>query len=78
MPFHVRDAETDMLVRELAHAKGLGLTDAVKLAVRNELQRAAETTPLRARLRAIAAPLADYPPTGMTADKQFFDVLSGD
>lgn len=78
MPFHVRDAETDTLVRELARAKGLGLTDAVKLAVRNELQRAAEAAPLRERLRQIAAPLADYPPTGLAADKKFFDELSGD
>jgi antitoxin VapB len=77
MPFHVRDAETDTLVRKLARAKGLGLTEAVKLAVRNELQRAAEETPLRERLRKIAAQLADYPRTGKRADKEFFDELSG-
>lgn len=77
MPFHVRDAEADALVRELARAKGIGLTDAVKLAVRNELKRAAEATPLRERLRRIAAPLAEYPSTGLMADKSFFDDLSG-
>ena len=77
MPFHVRDAETDTLVRRLARAKGLGLTEAVKLAVGNELQRAAEETPLRERLRTITAPLAAYPRTGKRADKEFFDELSG-
>lgn len=77
MPFHVRDEETDKLVRKLARAKGVGLTDAVKLAVRNELQREAEVTPLRGRLREITAPLANYPPTGKRADKKFFDELSG-
>ena len=78
MPFHVRDDETDTLVRELARAKGIGLTEAVRLAVRNELRRAAEATPLRERLRKIVAPLADYPATGDAADKEFFDALSGD
>lgn len=77
MPFHIRDAETDTLVRKLARAKGLGLTEAVKLAVHNELQRATEETPLRDRLRRITAQLADYPQTGKRADKEFFDELSG-
>jgi len=77
MPFHVRDAETDTLVRKLARAKGMGLTEAVRLAVRNELQRAAEATPLRDRLRKIAARLDDYPSTGKRADKKFFDEISG-
>ena len=77
MPFHVRDAETDKLVRRLARTKGVGLTDAVKLAVQNELQREAQVTPLRDRLRKITAPLADYPRTGKRADKRFFDELSG-
>lgn len=33
MAFHIRDEETDTLVRELARRKGVGLTEAVKLAV---------------------------------------------
>ncbi len=77
MSFHVRDAETDKLVRKLARAKGVGLTDAVKLAVRNELLREAEVIPLRDRLRKLTAPLADYPRIGQHADKKFFDELSG-
>ena len=33
MAFHVRDPETDALVREYAEEKRVGITDAIKLAV---------------------------------------------
>ena len=33
MPFHVRDPETDALVRQYAEEKRVGITDAIKLAV---------------------------------------------
>lgn len=78
MPFHVRDNETDALVRELARRRGVGLTEAVKLAVRNELQREAAQEPLRERLRKIAEPLAAYENRDGKPDKEFFDWLSGD
>jgi hypothetical protein len=38
MAFHIHDAETDALVRELAEREGVGLTEAVKLAVRDRLE----------------------------------------
>jgi antitoxin VapB len=38
MAFHVRDSEKDLLVRTLARKRGIGLTDAIKLAVGNELK----------------------------------------
>jgi len=78
MPFHVRDAETDALVRELARRKGVGLTEAVKLAVRHELDTDAQKEPLRDRLRKIAEAIAKYPDTGVKLDKRFFDELSGE
>ncbi len=34
MAIHVQDAETDWLVREFARRRGLGLTEAIKVAVR--------------------------------------------
>jgi antitoxin VapB len=77
MPFHVRDEETDSLVRELARRKRVGLTEAVKVAVRNELKAEAAQVPLRDRLRKIAEAIAAYPDTGAKADKKFFDDLSG-
>jgi antitoxin VapB len=78
MPFHIRDPETDTLVRELARKRGCGLTDAVKLAVNAELRREAEAVPLRERIREIRDQVLSRPATGLEADKAFFDWLSGD
>ncbi len=78
MAFHVRDRETDELVRELARKRQVGLTEAVKLAVGAELRRDIEATPMLERIRAIRAEVARYPKTGLKADKAFFDELSGD
>ena len=77
MPFHVRDEKTDALVRELAHRRGVGLTEAVRMAVNAELKRVGDERPLRERLRGIAREIAQYPDTGAKADKVFFDELSG-
>ncbi|HEX4183105.1 MAG TPA: type II toxin-antitoxin system VapB family antitoxin [Caulobacteraceae bacterium] len=48
MAFHVHDPKTDALVRPLARQKGVGVTEAVKLAVDEELRREAERPPLSA------------------------------
>jgi antitoxin VapB len=77
MAFHIRDAETDQLVRSLAKREGIGLTEAVKLAVREKLEREERAVPLRERFKRIANQLAKYPDTGFKADKAFFDDLSG-
>ncbi len=79
MPFHVRDPETDALVRQYAEEKRVGLTDAIKLAVTRA--RAADEAALaekRAALKAIRDEVASWPRTGEVADKAFFDELSGD
>lgn len=78
MPFHIRDQETDALVRELARKRKTSLTEAVKVAVRHELRREEDEIPLRDRLRRIAESLAQYPDTGQLIDKAFFDELSGE
>lgn len=78
MPFHVRDPETDALVRRLARKRGWGLTEAVKRAVDAELRREATKTPLRERIKPLQAEVAGWPRTGLKADKAFFDELSGD
>jgi antitoxin VapB len=77
MAFHVRDPETDALVRKLARERGVGITEAVKLAVGAELDRS-EKPPLRDRIRAIQDEVQSWPSTGLKADKAFFDELSGD
>ena len=78
MPFHIRDAETDALVRELAAKHKIGLTDAVKLAVRSQLQREQAAIPLKVRIAALRSEVLKRPATGLEADKAFFDELSGE
>jgi antitoxin VapB len=73
--FHVRDPETDSLVRKLARREGIGLTEAVKRAVRAKLENT-KAVPLRDRLRKIAQDIANYPDTGLKADKAFFDDIA--
>jgi antitoxin VapB len=72
MALHIRDSETDRLVRDLAVIKGVGLTEAVKLAVENELRRA----PLYERVRPIQERIKAAGATGLEADKAFYDSLS--
>lgn len=64
-------------MRELARRRGVGLTEAVKLAVMHELMRERRQLPLRDRLRAIVEPISAYRDTGVELDKRFFDELSG-
>lgn len=79
MAFHVRDPETDSLVRELALKRRVGLTEAIKIAVAAELQRERdEAESRRLRIDAIIDRVANAPRTGLKADKAFFDELSGD
>ncbi len=77
MPLYIKDDVTAELVARLATLRGLSKQDAVKLAVRAELERGEETTPLRDRFAALRAAHPLPPPTGDRADKEFFDDLSG-
>lgn len=79
MPFHVRDEETDTLVRELARKEGVGLTEAIKIAVTNELRRKEDDVARRmAAIRILQEKVAGFPDTGLAADKAFYDSLSGE
>ena len=79
MPFHVRDAETNTLVRRLASRQQLRLTDAIKTAVRNELKRLDDAVPLRDRLAPLIADIrAHRVEPDIRDDKAFWDDLSGD
>lgn len=77
MALHIRDAETDRLVRALAARKRIPLTEAIKLAVRNELDRGAAVPSLWERLRPLHERVAARPATGLIADKAYFDALNG-
>ena len=74
----IRDAATDRLVRTLAKRKNVGLTEAVRLAVANELRRLDDETPLRERIAAIRRSIVARRPDREKADKAFFDDLSGE
>ena len=77
MPFHVRDPETDALVRQLAEKTKLGLTEAVKLAATEALaSRDKARAEKLAAMEAICAEVASWPRTGLKADKAFYDSLN--
>ena len=77
MPLYIKDDKTAGLVTELARKRGVSKQDAVRLAVQAELQRMAETVPLRERIAVWRKAHPMPPPTGREADKAFFDDLSG-
>jgi antitoxin VapB len=84
MAFHVRDAETDRVVRELARRKGATLTETIREAATKELDAivAAEAArprqSIRDSIKEVQDRVAQYPRTGLKADKEFYDWLSGD
>ena len=79
MPFHVRDAEVDAMVRQYAEDNRVGITDAIKLAVRRarEADDKARAEKL-ARIDAILAEFDAVPRTGLKADREFIDMINGD
>ncbi len=78
MAFHVRDPEADALVRTLARDSGLGITEAIKVAVREKIERDRQAKPMLERIQEIQDEIARWPRTGLKADKAFFDELSGE
>jgi antitoxin VapB len=78
VPLYIKDDTTARLVDRLARLRGLSKQDAVKLAVRAELDRTEAAVPLRDRFAAVRSAHPLPPPTGEAADKAFFDELSGD
>ena len=77
MSIYIKDPTTDQNVRKLAALRGQTLTEAINCAVENEL-RIERRKDLPARLNALAERLAQYPNTGLEADKAFYDEMSGD
>ena len=75
MAFHVRNKETERLTRELARSAGLGLTEAVHLAVESEIGRRARATPLWQRSAALRGCIALRLKDRAPVDKAFRDSL---
>ncbi len=78
MPLNIRNEEVNRLAEQLAAIKHVTKTDAVMVALKEELRRTMEAVPLIERIRIIQDRILAYPPTGKEADKAFFDSLSGD
>lgn len=77
MAFHVRDPETDRIVRALAAREGKTLTETIRDACADKLNAPDDDNrPLRDQLRDLASRLDGN--TGLKADKAFYDLLSGD
>ncbi len=77
MPLNIRNEAVSQLAEKLAVRKHLNKTEAVKLALENELRRMEQALPLRERVRPIQQRVLARPATGLEADKAFFDELSG-
>jgi antitoxin VapB len=78
VPLNIRNEAVNQLAEQLAARTHLNKTDAVKLALENELRRIDQAKPLRERLRPLQERILARPATGQDADKAFYDELSGD
>ena len=78
MPLNIRSEEVNRLAERLAARRPTSKTEAVRVALQNELRRLDESVPLRQRLRPLQDRILSRPATGLAADKAFFDALSGD
>jgi antitoxin VapB len=77
MPLNIRSEAVNQLAEKLAARKRMNKTDAVRTALEHELQRLDRAVPLRERLRPLQDRVMSRPPTGLEADKSFYDELSG-
>ena len=84
MSIYIKDPATDKAVRELARLRGVSLTEAIrdlaeKALVEESAKHNEKTGKFRLqKLRELQDELAKYPPTGLKADKAFYDWLSGE
>lgn len=78
MPLNIRSEEVNRLAGKLASLARVSKTEAVRIALANELERRESELSLLERLRPIRERIAAYPDTGLQADKAFFDDLNGE
>ncbi|HMK89231.1 MAG TPA: type II toxin-antitoxin system VapB family antitoxin [Methylocystis sp.] len=78
MPLHIKDEAATTAVRELARIRGVSLTDAVKAACEEALARDTRSRSIPERLADVHARVRSAPPTGLKANKAFFDAQWGE
>ena len=77
MPLNIRNEVVNQLAERLAARTRMSKTDAVSIALENELRRLDDAVPLRDRVRPLQERVLSRPATGLDADKTFYDELSG-
>ena len=79
MPLNIRSEEVNRLAETLASKAGVSKTEAVRIALVNELGRREESlADFLAMIKPLQDKLAAYPATGLKADKAFYDSLYED
>jgi antitoxin VapB len=79
VPLNIRSEVVNQLAEKLASRAGVSKTEAVRIALQNELDRREESlTEFLEKIRPIQEALAAYPKTGLKADKTFYDSLYED
>ncbi|MCX5512190.1 transcription factor [Kaistia algarum] len=73
MPLNIRNEEVNRLAEKLAKSRGMTKTDAVRMALENELR---SVDAKREKLRELQAYIRSFPSTGLEADKAFYDSLN--
>jgi antitoxin VapB len=73
MPLHIKDDAATEAVRKLARVRNLSLTETVRVACEEALERTDRARPVTERLADIHARVRAAARTGRTADKAFFD-----
>ncbi|SFL47810.1 type II toxin-antitoxin system VapB family antitoxin [Methylobacterium pseudosasicola] len=76
MPLNIRSEEVNQLAEKLASRAGVSKTEAVRIALTNELERQEPRVPLAERLKPLLDEIAAMPRTGLEADKAFYDSLN--
>ena len=76
MPLNIRSEEVNRLAETLASRAGVSKTEAVRIALTNELARQKPRVPLAERLKPLLDKMDAVPRTGLEADKAFYDSLN--
>jgi antitoxin VapB len=75
MAFHVRNSETERLTRALARQAKVGLTEAVHMAVKNEMARRSRGKTFQERTAAIVEEVSKSVKDPRPLGKEFYDSL---
>ena len=79
MPLNIRDEAVNQLAEQLASTARVNKTEAVRMALTNELARQEESREaFRAKIKVLQDRVAAWPDTGLKADKAFYDSLYED